>query len=126
MGIIGRTILLPHVLFYDDMHRPLPGSLPTLQELFDIMKEHPGLRVEVEGHVCCMPPNMDGLDIETNKYDLSVRRAEYGYAYPVHRGIDASRLTYRGFGASRKIFPQEMNKVQMQVNRRVEIKVLAW
>jgi hypothetical protein len=33
------------------------------------------------GHICCMPVDMDGLDIETHKNDLSVRRAEYVYDY---------------------------------------------
>jgi outer membrane protein OmpA-like peptidoglycan-associated protein len=125
-GVIGKTILLPNVLFYGDMHRPMPISTPTLQDLFAIMKEHPGLRVEIQGHVCCMPENMDGLDIETHKNDLSVRRAEYVYAYLVRRGIDTSRITYRGFGASRKIFPQESDEGQMMRNRRVEIKILTW
>lgn len=125
-AVIGKTIVLPNVLFYGDMHRPMPVSTPTLQELFAIMKEHPGLRVEIQGHVCCMPENMDGLDIETHQNDLSVRRAEYVYAYLVHRGIDTGRMSYKGFGASRKIYPQEATQWQMMRNRRVEIKILGW
>jgi len=125
-GIIGKTIVLPNVLFYGDMHRPMPVSSPTLQDLFAIMKEHPALRVEIQGHVCCMPETMDGLDIETHKNDLSVRRAEYVYAYLARRGIDTSRMSYKGFGASRKIYPQESDEGQMMRNRRVEIKALSW
>jgi hypothetical protein len=41
-AVVGKSILLPNVLFYGDMHRSLPVSIPTLQELFAIMKEHPG------------------------------------------------------------------------------------
>lgn len=123
-AVIGKTIVLPNVLFYGDMHRLMPVSYPTLQDLFAFMKEHPGLRVEIQGHVCCMPENMDGLDIETHKNDLSVRRAEYVYAYLVHRGIDAGRMSYKGFGASRKIYPQETDEGQRVRNRRVEIKIL--
>jgi len=125
-GIIGKTIVLPNVLFYGDMHRPMPVSSPTLQDLFAIMKEHPALRVEIQGHVCCMPETMDGLDIETHKNDLSVRRAEYVYAYLARRWIDTSRMSYKGFGASRKIYPQESDEGQMMRNRRVEIKALSW
>jgi outer membrane protein OmpA-like peptidoglycan-associated protein len=125
-AVIGKTIVLPNVLFYGDLHRPLPVSSPTLQELFAIMKEHPGLRVEIRGHVCCMPENMDGVDFETHKNDLSVRRAEYVYSYLVHRGIDSSRMSYRGFGASLKIYPQESDEGQKMRNRRVEIKILGW
>jgi outer membrane protein OmpA-like peptidoglycan-associated protein len=125
-AVIGKTIVLPNLLFYRDLHHPLPASLPTLQELLGIMKEHPGLLVEIQGYVCCMPENMDGLDAETHKNDLSVRRAEYVYDYLARRGIDTSRISYKGFGASRKICPQEANQDQMMRNRRVEIKILGW
>ncbi|HEY4207424.1 MAG TPA: OmpA family protein, partial [Puia sp.] len=90
------------------------------------MIEHPGLRVEIQGHVCCMPENMDGRDIESQKDDLSVQRAKYVYTYLASRGIDTSRMSYKGFGANRKIFPQEATQGQMMRNRRVEIKILGW
>jgi outer membrane protein OmpA-like peptidoglycan-associated protein len=125
-AVIGKTIILPNVLFYGDMHRPLPASFPTLQELFAIMKEHSGLRVEIHGHVCCMPDNMDGWDIETKKDDLSVQRAKFVYTYLVSHGIDTGRMSYKGFGASRKIYPQESDEGQRMRNRRVEIKILTW
>ena len=104
----------------------MPVSFPTLQELFTIMKEHSGLRVEIYGHVCCMPETMDGWDIETKKDDLSVQRAKYVYTFLVVRGIDSSRMSYKGFGASRKIYPQELDEGQRMRNRRVEIKILGW
>lgn len=125
-AVIGKTIILPNVLFYGEMHLPMPVSFPTLRELFNIMKQHSGLRVEIQGHVCCTPENMDGLDMETKKEDLSVQRAKYVYTYLAHRGIDSIRMSYKGFGGSRKIFPQELNQEQMMRNRRVEIKILGW
>jgi outer membrane protein OmpA-like peptidoglycan-associated protein len=125
-GVIGKTIVLPNVLFYGDLHRALPASFPTLQELFAIMKEHSGLRVEIHGHVCCMPDNMDGWDVETKKDDLSVQRAKYVYTYLARHGIDTSRMSYKGYGASQKIYPQESDEGQRMRNRRVEIKILAW
>ena len=125
-AVIGKTIILPNVLFYGEMHLPMPVSFPTLRELFNIMKQHSGLRVEIQGHVCCTPENMDGWDMETKKEDLSVQRAKYVYTYLAHRGIDSIRMSYKGFGGSRKIFPQELNQEQMMRNRRVEIKILGW
>jgi outer membrane protein OmpA-like peptidoglycan-associated protein len=71
-------------------YRPLPGSFPTLRELLAIMKEHPGLKLEIDGFVCCMPETMDGWDIETKKQDLSVQRAKYVYDYLARRGIDTT------------------------------------
>jgi hypothetical protein len=54
------------------------------------MKEHPGLKLEIDGFVCCMPETMDGWDIETKKQDLSVQRAKYVYDYLARRGIDTT------------------------------------
>jgi outer membrane protein OmpA-like peptidoglycan-associated protein len=125
-AVIGKTIVLPNVLFYGDLHRPLPVSFPTLQELSAIMTEHSGLRVEIRGHVCCMPENMDGWDAETHKADLSVQRARYVYTYLVSHGIDSTRMSYKGFGASQKIYPRELDEGQRMRNRRVEIRILGW
>jgi hypothetical protein len=38
-AVTGKTIVLPNVMFYEDLHRPMPASFPTLQELFNIKKE---------------------------------------------------------------------------------------
>ena len=125
-AVIGKSIVLPDLLFYRDLRYPLPGSFPTLRELLAIMKEHPGLRLEIDGFVCCMPDGMDGLDFETKKQDLSVQRAKYVYDYLARYGIDTTRMSYRGFGAHGKIFPHEENSELMMRNRRVEIKILSW
>src|SRR5258708_17321627 len=91
-AVIGKTIVLPNVFFYGDRHLPLAGSFPTLQELFTLMKEHSGLRVEIQGHICCMPESLDGRDIDTKMNDLSVQRAKYVFDYLARRGIDTSRM----------------------------------
>jgi outer membrane protein OmpA-like peptidoglycan-associated protein len=121
-AVVGKTIILPRVLFY----RPMPVSFSTLQELSGIMKEHPGLRIEIQGHVCCMPGDMDGRDIETKKDDLSMQRAKFVYGYLASFGVDTTRMSYRGYGGSRKIYPEETNEAEKLSNRRVEIKILRW
>jgi len=124
-AVVGKTIILNNVLFYRDLHRAMPSSFPTLQELLAIMKEHPGLRIEIQGHVCCLPDDMDGRDIETKKDDLSVQRAKAVYTYLVDHHIDSTRMSYKGFGGSGKLFP-ENNETEKMRNRRVEIKILRW
>jgi outer membrane protein OmpA-like peptidoglycan-associated protein len=125
-GIVGRNIVLTNVLFYGDMHRPLPMSFRALQELDSVMKEHPHLRIEIQGYVCCGGEDFDGYDIESKKGDLSVQRAKTVYAWLIDHGVDSTRMSYKGFGGRNKIFPQELNETQRTVNRRVEIKVLSW
>jgi outer membrane protein OmpA-like peptidoglycan-associated protein len=124
-NLVGKTIEL-NVIFYRDIHFPLPVSIPALQELLSVLREHPRMKIEIQGHVCCVPSDMDGFDILTKKSDLSIQRARYIYNFLAARGIDSTRLSYKGFGASHKIYPQELNDFQMTRNRRVEVKILAW
>jgi outer membrane protein OmpA-like peptidoglycan-associated protein len=90
------------------------------------MKQHPGLRFEIQGYVCCVPEESDGYDIESHAADLSVQRAKYVYLFLKGNGVDSTRISYMGFGARHKIFPMERNDEEMKRNRRVEIKVLGW
>lgn len=124
-GLIGKTITL-HVLFYGDMHRLMPVSYLSLQTMVSFMKVHPGLRIEIQGYVCCMPPDLDGRDIETKRDDLSLQRAKAVYDYLADHGIETTRMSYKGFGGSHRLFPDELNESQKMRNRRVEIKVLGW
>ena len=124
-AFVGKTILV-NIQFYEDMHHPMPSSFRMLRWLTNFMKAHPGLRVEIQGYVCCMPATMDGYDIETKNQDLSVQRAKFVYAYLATHGIDTKRMSFKGFGGADKIYPDEINKYQMLINRRVEMKILAW
>jgi len=123
---VGKTFVLENVLFYGDMHRPIPVSFRVLLDLLAFMKQHPGLRFEIQGYVCCVPEEADGYDIESHAADLSVQRAKYVYLFLKGNGVDSTRISYKGFGARNKIFPMERNDEEMKRNRRVEIKVLGW
>lgn len=122
---IGRNIDL-NIQFYQDMHHPMPASFLQLHALLTFMRAHPGLRIEIRGYVCCMPDNMDGFDTETKKYDLSVQRAKFVYAYLADHGIDPRRMSFKGFGGADKIYPGEEDNAEKLANRRVEMKILSW
>jgi len=119
-----KNIVLKKVTFYGDRHFPLPEGYSEMQELRKILLEHPGIRIEIQGYVCCNAPDKDGYDKDTHTPDLSVQRAKYIYQYLISHGIDSSRMTYRGFGAAYPIYPKEENDEQRTNNRRVEVKVL--
>ena len=59
------------------------------------MKKYPGLKIEIQGYVCCIDDGGDGWDIETRKYDLLVQRAKIIYTYLVNYGISTSRINYK-------------------------------
>lgn len=119
----GSNIVLQNMNFEGGRHVLLSQSIPVLQELLQIMKDNPKLIIEIHGHICCtLDP--DGLDHDLGTVDLSVQRAKAIYTYLVDNGIDASRLSYRGYGSTRKIYAFEQSEFERTQNRRVEIKIV--
>lgn len=125
-ALVGKSLVLRNVNFYGDRHVPLPCSFFELERLAKLMLAHPGLQIEIQGYVCCMPETMDGYDADTRKPALSAQRAKFVYKYLIDKGISASRMSYKGFGGSHKLYPEESNERERELNRRVEIKVLGW
>jgi outer membrane protein OmpA-like peptidoglycan-associated protein len=122
----GKNVVLRDLNFYPGRHEPLPASLPVLDELEKVLEDNPNLRIEIQGHVCCVVGNGDGIDADSGLFDLSQERAWYVYRYLVQHGIRESRLIYKGYGASRKLYPEEKDEGERSLNRRVEIHVLNW
>jgi outer membrane protein OmpA-like peptidoglycan-associated protein len=120
----GKTYVLRNLNFISGRHVLMPYSDTVLKELLRIMLDNPGLKIEIRGHVCCIAEWLDGLDSDTNTNDLSVRRARFVYTYLRQGGVKASRMSYRGFGAGMKLYPEERNEQEQEWNRRVEIRVI--
>ncbi len=121
----GSTIIFKNMQFVGGRHQILENSLPQLTELLSALKANPKLKIAIEGHICCLPGNNDGLDFETNTPDLSMRRAKAIYEYLIYEGIKANRLQYKGLGHSVPIYPYpEKDENEKTTNRRVEIKII--
>lgn len=111
---IGDNIVLKNITFYGGKAKPMPESYKTLKELVKTLNENPKLEICIEGHICC-----DSFDND----DLSGRRAFAVYSYLVDNGINKYRLTYKGFGHTKPL-TLENSEEEMQMNRRVEIRVV--
>lgn len=120
----NSTIALPNLLFQGGRHYLINRSTASLDKLISILLAKPNIKIEIQGHVCCTTYEPDGFDIDTRTEDLSVRRAIAIKDYLVKSGISSTRLSTRGFGGTRKLFPFEENGIEKQQNRRVEVMVL--
>jgi outer membrane protein OmpA-like peptidoglycan-associated protein len=120
---VGSIIRLENLNFYGGRHILLPESFSTLRALLKLMRENPGLEIEIHGHVCCTPPDLDGRDNDTNTNNLSVNRASAIYFFLAENGIDKKRMIFKGFGGK---YPLVVEKTEMDrsTNRRVEIKIV--
>ena len=89
-----------------------PESMGALNEVAKMLKDHDNLKFEIDGHT-----DSDG-DEEANM-KLSQLRADAVKNKLVEMGIDASRLTTKGFGESKPMDKNETAEGKAN-NRRVE------
>lgn len=102
------------ILFDVGSDRIRPESTPTLVEIAGMLSEHPELKLMIEGHT-------DNVGAVAANQALSEKRAAAVKAYLVAtNGIDAARLTSKGFGASKPASPNTTAEGR-QNNRRVEL-----
>lgn len=91
-------------------------TYPVLEAMTAIFKEYPNSSFSIEGHT-----DSDGKDAANQK--LSEERAAAVKAYLVERGIDASRLSSKGFGETMPVATNKTKAGKAQ-NRRVEVKLV--
>ena len=93
-------------------------SHPSLDKLVNFLETNQKVRVELGGY-------SDELGTQKNNVTLSEERAKAVVDYLIKKGIDFSRLTYRGYG---KVSPKHPNKTAHGriLNRRVECKVIEY
>ena len=123
---VGSKITLRNLNFVGGNHYLLSQSTPVLQELLEVMKNNPSLVIAIEGHVCCVPDNNDGVDFATGKANLSEARARMVYDYLLQNGITVNRVSYKGFGHRFPINPYPERSADEQImNRRVEVRIVS-
>ena len=89
-----------------------PESQGTLAQIVKLMKENTGLKLEIGGHT-------DNTGDAAKNTTLSQARAEAVLQALVAQGVDAARLTAKGYGASKPIGPNDTPEGKAN-NRRVE------
>lgn len=112
----GEIILLKYIFFESDKSELLPRSFQELNRLAKILKENPGVKIEVRGHT-------DNLGDEKYNLRLSRDRAKAVVDYLKENEILATRLRYKGFGSTEPKSSNETEEGRSQ-NRRVEIRIL--
>ncbi len=126
----NKKIRLPDLLFEPGTHFIIPSSNRVLTELVAVMQARPKLQIELQGHICCKLGGMDGFDPTTGRENLSEMRAKVVYLYLISKGVSADRMKYRGFGSSRKLYPDLTGggaaiRIAAAQNRRVEVLITA-
>lgn len=111
----GQTIVLDNILFDFDKATLKTSSHTTLNDLVLVLTKETNISIEIRGHT----DNKGKADYNLN---LSQKRAESIQDYLIKKGIDATRLTAKGFGDKYPIINSETDE-NRAINRRVEIKI---
>ncbi|MBK6932760.1 MAG: OmpA family protein [Saprospirales bacterium] len=112
----GKAIQLKDIYFEFDKHELMPRSYVELNKLLRILRENPGVHIQIVGHT----DNIGKPDY--NKY-LSRKRAKSVALFLMENGISARRLRYHGEGESRPVATNDSEEGRFK-NRRVEFVIL--
>ncbi len=116
---VGDKIKLENIIFYNMSARVVTHSVPELYNLLCVLEENPNLKIEIQGHICCQ------TNKDTDLTQISTQRARTIYTYLIRNKIDRNRLSFKGYGVSKPIYPiPEKNESERDANRRVEILIL--
>lgn len=112
----GEKLKIENLNFIINTFAVVNESRGKLFELLLVLQSNPNLKIEIHGHLCCMP---------VDRTDLSTQRAKAIYNFLVSRDIPKSRLSYKGFGSTAPIYSiPEKDEKERAANRRVEILIV--
>jgi outer membrane protein OmpA-like peptidoglycan-associated protein len=112
----GEKLKIENLNFVINTFAIVNESRGKLYELLLVMQNNPKLKIEIQGHLCCMTKD---------RADLSTQRAKGISSFLRQKGIDSARITYKGFGVSQPIFAiPEKNEGERAANRRVEVLII--
>ncbi|MDQ3071806.1 MAG: OmpA family protein [Bacteroidota bacterium] len=113
----GEKVALRNIFFDTDKFDLKPESRAELVRLAAFLKANPTVKIEIGGHT-------DNTGSSSGNQVLSQNRAKAVYDYLVNdAGIAPSRLSYKGYGASKPIAENTTEEGKAK-NRRTEITVM--
>lgn len=113
---VGTRIVLNNI-FYDFNKATLrPESEAELDRLYKLLNENPTLKIEISGHT-------DNVGSASYNQKLSESRAKSVVNYLLDKGIDQTRLTFKGYGFNRPVAGNDTEEGRQQ-NRRTEFEIM--
>jgi outer membrane protein OmpA-like peptidoglycan-associated protein/tetratricopeptide (TPR) repeat protein len=109
---VNASLVLKNILFETNSAQLQSISLAEINRLLQLLNENPTLKVQINGHT-------DNVGKPADNLKLSALRAKSVVDYLVSKGVNASRLAYKGFGETKPIAD---NKTEggRSLNRRTE------
>jgi outer membrane protein OmpA-like peptidoglycan-associated protein len=112
----GAKVVLKNIFFDSDKFELKPQSKAELNKLGQFLMANPTVKIEVGGHT-------DNTGEFTKNTNLSAKRALAVKTFLVNAGIDAGRLTTKGYADTQSLADNKTPEGRAQ-NRRTEIKIM--
>lgn len=112
----ASRVLFEHIYFDFDKDILRPEAKKVLDELADYAKNHPSVKIEIQGHT-------DAVGSNAYNERLGKRRGEAAYNYLVNKGVKRSTIVVNSAGEAKPVASNE-HDVGRQLNRRVEFYIV--
>ena len=93
---VNKTIVLKNIFFDNAKATLRPASMVEIENVYKLLTENPTLCIEISGHT-------DNVGSSAYNKKLSNNRAKAVVDALVKKGIDKTRLTYKGYGFDKPI-----------------------
>ncbi|MBN2683144.1 MAG: PD40 domain-containing protein [Bacteroidales bacterium] len=110
-------VVLKNIFFETDSYILKRESTTELTTLINFLNANPKIKIEIRGHT-------DDVGNEDYNKKLSNNRAKSVYDYLISKGIDKTRLQYKGFGYSIPLIKDTSPEARAQ-NRRTEFRIIS-
>lgn len=113
----GAAYQLNNIYYNTNSAELMPESKDVVNEFAEYLKEHPTIKIEVQGHT-------DNVGNAASNLALSTDRAFTVYALLQDKGIDKSRLSFKGYGPNKPVASNDSPEGRAR-NRRTEFVILS-
>ena len=114
---IGEAYRLNDINFATNSYVLSDKAKFIIEEFSEFLEKNPTITIAIHGHT-------DNVGNDNDNLMLSDNRARVVQEYLVQLGIDASRLSYKGYGETRPLASNENERGRLQ-NRRTEFVILS-
>ena len=113
----NATIVLKNIFFDPNKYNLMPESDAELDQVVQLMKDNPTLKIQINGHT-------DNSGKPTDNITLSENRARAVTTFLIARGIVATRLVAKGWGDTKPVADNSTPEGRAK-NRRTELTVIS-
>jgi len=114
---VNASVVLKNIFFDINKYEIKTTSQVELDKIVQLLTDNPTVKIQLAGHT-------DNIGNAADNLKLSENRSKAVINYLVNKGIDAKRLSPKGYGASQPVADNKTEEGRA-INRRTELKVIS-